>query len=840
MDETRSLIEPSDLPEEAARAELGVLFVHGIGEQARGETLIQFGEPVLDWVRDWVRVRGEPDRYIAAPLSARIREPLADHGAPAHAEVLVGEIKDGVTQGQQWLFAEAWWGAQVLPPSIAEFTTWLLSRGGWTLLLHMHQVWVRPLAGIRQPRWVYVGRVVASGFMITLLWLVASGLMNLLLLLCALVAVVPIGRLRGIVYAVLRALAGVIGDAYLLIRSPTQAAAFEQTVTQALRWVRDRACSVVVVAHSQGAAIAHAALRLDTQTRVDGFVTVGAGIVKLEALKRFERRPAWDRAAPILAPPLVILALLAWTRGRPLLLPDAAAFFAPMFVSIIAATVIGGLWTSVVEVLDELREQSAAKVSLREERPGLIWCDIASTHDPVSAGNLSDWFDPDTLGVEAHRIPVLRSFLSDHTRYWQARASFMPLLARVLDRCAGGTLLRIAADDHRLVEARRRHDFDVRLLARAQWLNLAALALPIAFAHQRMIDGASAVRTWMAPADAELRDRAPLAVVDAALRWVEDALRWIARVFGGDAALSKAAVVNFAAAALGLVVLILAWSRIAQPLWQAWSAARHAETLNRRPLQASVAPAATTDWLTRAATTLSSAPERVWPLLRDLSLGVVLGVPIVLSLLWTFWPDAVHERDLWALPGLLFAILFAMGLYLGLLSDLGARLPTLRQCLRRLREPGRLWQWQTVLQLAHNTLLVIGGAGLLALMTSSVFGMDSFTRVAPALIGSAVFGRAWLSLLDAIHARLLALGASRPGRIVGVLAPLLVAVGAAAALAPWASPDVYWRGLPAVVAVLAMLTAMLEWLIVWAVGRARRGGRPRADAAIGPDPGTPG
>ncbi len=822
MDETRNPIEPSDLPEDAQRADLGVLFVHGIGEQARGETLIQFGEPVLDWVRDWVRVRGDPERYVAAALVARIREPLADHGAPAHAEVLVGEMKNGTAQGQQWLFAEAWWGAQVLPPSIAEFTTWLLSRGGWTLLLHMHQVWVRPLVAIRQPRWLYVVRVAASGLMITLLWLLASGLMNLLLLLCALVAVVPIGRLRGMVYAVLRALAGVIGDAYLLIRSPTQAAAFEQTVTQALRWVCDRARSVVVVAHSQGAAIAHAALRLDTGTPVDGFVTVGAGIVKLEALKRFERRPAWDRAAPILAPPLVILALLAWTRGRPLLLPEAAAFFAPMFVSIVAFTVVGGLWTSVVEVLAQLREQSAEKLSLRETRPELIWCDIASTHDPVCAGNLGDWFDADTLGVEAHRIPVLRSFLSDHTHYWQARASFMPALVQVLDRCAGGTLLRIDGDDDRLVEARRRHDLDVRVLAQAQWLNLAALALPIAFAHQRMIDGAAAVRAWMAPAEAELRDRAPLAVVDAALRWVEDALRWIARVFGGDAALSKAAVVNFSAATLGFVVLLLAWSRIAQPLWQAWSAARHAETLNRKPPQASGGPEGANDWLSRAATRLAGAPERVWVLLRDLSLGMVLGVPIVLSLLWTFWPDAVRERDLWALPGLLFAVLFAMGLYMGLLADLGARLPALRQYLRRLREPGQFGQWRTVLQFAHNTLLAAGGAGLLALMTSSVFGVEAFTRVATVLVGGAVMGRAWLAVLNGIHARLLALGVSRHGRVAGVLAPLLVAVAAGAALAPWVSADVYWRNLAAVVAALAMLIAVLEWLLVWAAGRLRR------------------
>jgi hypothetical protein len=180
-----------------------------------------------------------------------------------------------------------------------------------------------------------------------------------------------------------------------------------------------------------------------------------------------------------------------------------------------------------------------------------------------------------------------------------------------------------------------------------------------------------------------------------------------------------------------------------------------------------------------------------------------------------------------------------MGLYLGLLSDLGARLPALRQCLRRLREPGRLRQWQTVFQLAHNTLLVVGGAGFLAVMTSSVFGAEAITRAAPVLIGSAVMGRAWLSILDAIHARLLALGVSRHGRIAGVLAPLLVALGSAVALAPWASAGIYWRNLAPAIAGLALLITMLEWLIVWAVGRARRRGQPGADATIGPE-GTPG
>src|SRR5258708_35242087 len=38
----------------AKQHEIGILFVHGIGEQKPGETLVQFGEPMCRWIRRWV------------------------------------------------------------------------------------------------------------------------------------------------------------------------------------------------------------------------------------------------------------------------------------------------------------------------------------------------------------------------------------------------------------------------------------------------------------------------------------------------------------------------------------------------------------------------------------------------------------------------------------------------------------------------------------------------------------------------------------------------------------------------------------------------------------------
>src|SRR5215208_5125076 len=54
----------------AAEHQLGILFVHGIGEQPEGETLLGFGEPVLGWLHRWLG-----------------REKVADRGKVANVEV---------------------------------------------------------------------------------------------------------------------------------------------------------------------------------------------------------------------------------------------------------------------------------------------------------------------------------------------------------------------------------------------------------------------------------------------------------------------------------------------------------------------------------------------------------------------------------------------------------------------------------------------------------------------------------------------------------------------------------------------------------------------------------
>ena len=45
------LSSPQAAAPEGATPDLGILLVHGIGDQREGETLLAFGEPIIDYLR---------------------------------------------------------------------------------------------------------------------------------------------------------------------------------------------------------------------------------------------------------------------------------------------------------------------------------------------------------------------------------------------------------------------------------------------------------------------------------------------------------------------------------------------------------------------------------------------------------------------------------------------------------------------------------------------------------------------------------------------------------------------------------------------------------------------
>jgi len=99
-------------PPGSVQPDVAVLFVHGIGEQAPGATLHEFGLPLIESAGDWLG---------ADKVTARETAPTDEE--PAHAYVTV---RDGARE-VRFLAAESRWAAVFTPPGYEELRDWLMS-----------------------------------------------------------------------------------------------------------------------------------------------------------------------------------------------------------------------------------------------------------------------------------------------------------------------------------------------------------------------------------------------------------------------------------------------------------------------------------------------------------------------------------------------------------------------------------------------------------------------------------------------------------------------------------------------------------------------------------------
>ncbi|MFQ5349601.1 MAG: hypothetical protein ACE5EG_04055 [Thermoanaerobaculia bacterium] len=300
-----------DLPKQH---QLGVLFVHGIGRQALGGTLIRWGDAVADWIGRWGRTAD------GARVTARVEQAVLDEdsSAPPHAELRISvdkassqeiDVDEHTTVASSWLLVESWWAESFATPTFGQLVTWSFQTVPWAISIHFaRRVQHARSRVIEATSWrtrllrlieLFAGSV--SGLVAGLL---LSPLILVLLLLLLVLGVLPIPQVRSFVANVQRSLAGSIGDSLVLLESPVQAAAIRTKLGRAIAWMADSCERLVVVAHSQGAAIAVDALAADPAAarggahehpcEIDTLVTFGSGVTKLAFLQSVRSRPRKD------------------------------------------------------------------------------------------------------------------------------------------------------------------------------------------------------------------------------------------------------------------------------------------------------------------------------------------------------------------------------------------------------------------------------------------------------------------------------------------------------------------------------------------------------------------
>ena len=584
------------------------------------------------------------------------------------------------------------------------------------------------------------------GVPLSIVWVVVSLLLTVVLLAASLLALIPIGRVRRAVFAVLRRIAGVVGDAYGQLRSPIQRAAFERATLDAMQWLRPRCHRLAVIAHSQGAAIAHRALR-SGEPKADLLVTVGAGITKLEALRYLERLGPSDRIAGFLAPLLLVATAIVALRVRALGLAEAESrLVLPFTLGILGIAFLAQVWMTVRKSLEHLRKQSN-KLSLSEAQPELQWVDIVGTHDPVPAGELVQFFD--LPAIDSHPVPILRSWLADHTSYWTARLSFMQVLVPKLAECArlpAGVRGNAASDAH-LAEAQRRLNVDLAALSAARGLDLLALAVPFVVAPDRLIAAVDRLRALLAGAAPGTpgAQAAPLRFIEEAIGNVEQAVRWTADVLAGDPATWARPAVNLGVALLFISLALIGWRRLEFAVWGAWSAGRNERAL-RGPVNLQGLPdtVKVETWLFAV---LSAT-------LVNMAIGATLLMALAVSAAWSFAPAWATEAGVYRLLGQTAAGLLAALLVFSQLAERAKEFVSLRERWRRWRSTHTELTWPNLHAVLLRIIDVALGLLIAWLIIDQVLTLPAFLKPEIIFIGVLVLLRGLLSLLDNIWRRL--------------------------------------------------------------------------------------
>ena len=240
--------------------DIGILFVHGMGQQTRGDTLVRCGEPLIKWVNEWTWTEDAVE-----VVSAFLNPVPEDPTAPPHA-TLKGRLPNdqGANQEVSWLLAESWWADTFAVPSFSNLAHWGFTALPWIIISHfgtlIRRFWLQKPSGMyRSLLWRVSALLIFPIYLVLSVFL--STVVFVLMLLLLVLALLPIPQLRPVLVSIQKKLSAIVGDSYVLLQSPVQAAAIKTQVARDLDWLVAKCRAVAVVAHSQGGAVAYETLR---------------------------------------------------------------------------------------------------------------------------------------------------------------------------------------------------------------------------------------------------------------------------------------------------------------------------------------------------------------------------------------------------------------------------------------------------------------------------------------------------------------------------------------------------------------------------------------------------
>lgn len=406
-----NLAQPKQGESTDCQIDLGVVFVHGIGNQSQGSTLTKWGDPLTKWLVEWL------GNYHNGEYELLTRDAVlhTHDGSPARLELLMKADGRPLT----WLMTEAWWQGSFEPPSYSEAARWgrrILPAAilrHTARLIHRRRRSAAPDGTRTWASFMDNPAMWARDFLISVGALAMALPVTLLLVLLQLIGLVPIEAVRNAVLAAQRLIIGTLGDSQILIESPMRGSAVTHTVIEGIRYLAERgARKIAIVAHSQGAGVSLRALDnglIDVSVAL--LVTVGSGINKLDQIEagRDKDEKWWHPLAA--ATLLFILFILAIV-----ITPYALLLFVPVVVFFMGK-------------IDPKKPLGPSVLNARCQCGR--WLDLWATKDPVPNGPTMI-VPPFELRIESFKVHNWDSLLTDHNGYASSLDDVIPRIGEAL------------------------------------------------------------------------------------------------------------------------------------------------------------------------------------------------------------------------------------------------------------------------------------------------------------------------------------------------------------------------------------------------------------------------
>lgn len=516
---------------EEPTADVGVVVVHGIGDQSSGETLAAYGGAVVAYAKG-----------KAEQLPIAFSDSADDH--------TLSFVWGDANEAHRCEITEAWWARSFPTPPVSRVLGWSALLAPWVLhrqlvSSQMHRIGQGPLlnltllvlVGIFTNRWILGCLVLgASAFLgwsllvnglvsvavsaalflvlaavvLLIFWYLLGGAMVLvglakvavvgvltlvvqaLLLVLTVVALLPIPWFRRWARSSMSLLTLSIGDSYAFIEAEQSDEAIVSAVHAAISEQSNRCRRLVIVAHSQGCAVLERTF--DKRGAPDNLVqviTLGSGLAKLTHMRRqVKSRTKFVVGAGLRMIALIttaVLVALAWQRdwrftsqrsGFAASLAGTSGTSAEdssIGLILFAFCCAFAIWAGWLFLSAQRSAQDSLSRHQDSGASNWLWTDLVATHDLVPDG-LADLRPPNS---SSDPVVNRHSFVLDHTTYHE-NPEVLDEIVRAIERAAGAAP-RLSYDDHALgvLHSERQMRGVLRLVSLATFSILIAVVVDV-------------------------------------------------------------------------------------------------------------------------------------------------------------------------------------------------------------------------------------------------------------------------------------------------------------------------------------------------------------------------